>query len=143
LLPAAALDPAAAIGIYVMAGSGWCYRGMIHNGHPSEVLPLQWPEPESPLPAGAPIPPGYCQLGLALEPLSEIASKETSKVAVGEEYAKGVALNLFHFMESFGTGARAGDALLMPANVIDRWFTKFSERYRRDPDFFMRNVSKS
>ena len=45
--------------------------------------------------------------------------------------------------ESFGSGARAGDALLMPADVIDRWFAKFSERYRRDPDFFTRSVGKS
>lgn len=44
--------------------------------------------------------------------------------------------------ESFGTGGRAGDALIMPADVINRWFVKFSERYRRDPDFFTRSVSK-
>jgi len=44
--------------------------------------------------------------------------------------------------ESFGSGGRAGDALIMPTDVINRWFVKFSERYRRDPDFFTRSVSK-
>ena len=43
---------------------------MLHNGHPSEVMPLQWPEPESPLPAGAPFPPGYCQIGFSMESIS-------------------------------------------------------------------------
>jgi hypothetical protein len=36
------LDPAAALGLYVKAGpSEWLYRGCVHNGHPSEVMPLQ------------------------------------------------------------------------------------------------------
>lgn len=36
------LDPSAALGLYVKAGSSeWLYRGAVHNGHPSEVMPLQ------------------------------------------------------------------------------------------------------
>lgn len=142
LLPTTVLDPAAAIGIYVKHGVGWSYRGMIHNGHPSEVIPLQWPEPDTPLPAGSATPPGFCQLGFSMEAISELGEKETSKVSAGEDFAKAVALNLFHYIESFGSGGRAGDALIMPTDVINRWFVKFSERYRRDPDFFTRSVSK-
>mgnify|MGYP001807462531 CR=1 FL=1 len=36
------LDPSLALGLYVKCGtSDWLYRGCVHNGHPSEVMPLQ------------------------------------------------------------------------------------------------------
>jgi hypothetical protein len=36
------LDPSAALALYVKAGSSeWLYRGCVHNGHPSDVMPLQ------------------------------------------------------------------------------------------------------
>lgn len=36
------LDPSLALGLYLQCGSsGWLYRGCVHNGHPSEVMPLQ------------------------------------------------------------------------------------------------------
>ena len=36
------LDPSLALGLYVKSGgSDWQYRGAVHNGHPSEVMPLQ------------------------------------------------------------------------------------------------------
>ena len=36
------LDPSAAVGLYVKLGAGeWLYRGCVHNGHPTEVMPLQ------------------------------------------------------------------------------------------------------
>ena len=36
------LDPSAALGLYLKLGDGdWLYRGCIHNGHPTEVMPLQ------------------------------------------------------------------------------------------------------
>ena len=36
------LEPHLALGLYVRAGSSdWLYRGFVHSGHPSEVMPLQ------------------------------------------------------------------------------------------------------
>lgn len=36
------LDAASALGVYVKCGSSdWIYRGCVHAGHPSEVMPLQ------------------------------------------------------------------------------------------------------
>lgn len=39
------LDAQAALGLYVRCGAAgggeWAYRGCVHNGHPSEVIPLQ------------------------------------------------------------------------------------------------------
>ena len=39
------LDPNLALGLYVKVGNGeWEYRGCVHNSHPSEAMPLVWPD---------------------------------------------------------------------------------------------------
>ncbi|KAL6750646.1 hypothetical protein V8C86DRAFT_2798491 [Haematococcus lacustris] len=133
------LDPALAVGLYVRTGaSEWVYRGCCHAGHPSEVMPLQWPLPDSgPLPPG----PGVVQVGISIEPGVDIVNKEGSKLGAKEEFAKRVGMDLFRFMESFQTRAM-GDMIEVPANVLDRWFLKFSEKFRRDPDFLTRDKER-
>ena len=51
-----------------------------------------------------------------------------------------IALNLFQFLQSFSSGS-SQDSLAMPANLIDRWFTRFQEKFRKDPEFFMRHAA--
>lgn len=58
-----------------------------------------------------------------------------------EEFAKLVGVDLFRFMESFQKTA-VGDHLVVPANVLDRWFFRFQEKYRKDPDFLSRDKEK-
>ena len=53
-----------------------------------------------------------------------------------------MAMNLFHFMESYST-AGAGDHLVLPTNALERWFIKFDEKFKRDPDFLMHGGEKS
>ncbi|KXZ48058.1 hypothetical protein GPECTOR_30g153 [Gonium pectorale] len=60
-----------------------------------------------------------------------------SKVGAKEEFAKRVGLDLFRFLESFQT-QQMGDHIVVPANALDRWFVRFSEKFRRDPDFLTR-----
>ena len=76
-------------------------------------------------------------VGVSAEPLNELLAKESAKMGAREDFAKRVAFNLFRFMESFSSKA-AGDQLVVPGNVIDRWFTRFQEKFRRDPDFLAR-----
>jgi hypothetical protein len=39
------LDATMALGLYIKVGTGeWQYRGCVHAGHPSEAMPLVWPE---------------------------------------------------------------------------------------------------
>ena len=38
-------------------------------------------------------------------------------------------MDLFRFMESFSS-VQYGDKLVVPADVIDRWFVKFSTKFR-------------
>lgn len=44
-------------------------------------------------------------------------------------------------MESFNEGT-LGDRLLLPSNVLERWFKRFDEKFRRDPDFLMHHGEK-
>lgn len=133
------LPPDMALGVYVKTGlSEWVYRGCVHAGHPSEVMPIQWPQPDSgPVPPG----PGAAQIGISIEPGAEIIHKEGSKVGAKEDFAKRVGMDLFRYMESFQTQAM-GDHIIVPANVLDRWFIKFSDKFRRDPDFLTRDTNK-
>ena len=116
------LDPSAAVGLYVKLGGGeWLYRGCVHNGHPTEVMPLQvggggrrrrgvvcstlcshqlfntfpslqWPVSEQ----GFLTPtPGAVQIGVSIEPGSEIIHKEGSKLGAREDFAKRVGMDLF------------------------------------------------
>lgn len=127
-----------ALGLYVqLGGAGWSYRGFVSNDHPSDVLPLQWPIPESNTPNLVAVP-GHVQIGVSLEPYEELVQKEGGKLKAKETFAKAVALNLFHFMESFGGVGQQANQLVVPTDCIDRWFMKFSQRFRRDPDFLTR-----
>lgn len=58
------LPPGAALALYISVGGGdWMYRGYVSAEHPSEVLPLQWPELGNVQPTAS--------LGVSLEPAGE------------------------------------------------------------------------
>ena len=59
-----------------------------------------------------------------------------------QEFAKRVGMDLFRFLESFST-QRVSDAILMPTDALDKWFIKFSNKFKRDPDFLTRANEKS
>ena len=49
-----------------IGGADWSYRGYVSNSHPSDVLPLSWPEPDAStqqqLAGLAALPPGFAQV---------------------------------------------------------------------------------
>lgn len=61
------------------------------------------------------------QLGIALEPAAELAAKEGSRLGDRLDYARRVGQDLHRFLASFATATTpSGDALVMPANALDR-----------------------
>ena len=99
-------------------------------------MPLSWPEPPS---SGAPVTPGFAQIGVSLEPLAAAAAKEGAKLGAKEEFCKRVGMDLFQYMQSFGgVGSVGPDKLLVPANVLDQWYNRIESRLRRDPEFLTR-----
>ncbi len=51
-----------------------CYRGFVSNSHPSEVMPLQWPE----VGPSFILQPGAVQLGVSIEPQGLLSAFRTS-----------------------------------------------------------------
>ncbi|KAL4858716.1 Protein Hikeshi [Chlorella vulgaris] len=133
------LPPDMGLALYVsIGGADWSYRGFVSNTNPSDVLPLSWPDPPDGVPPG-PRPPGFAQIGVSLEPLAALQEKLCSKLGSREDFAKRVGLDLFNFMQSFGgVQAVGGDKLLVPANILDHWYARLSNRLRRDPDWLTR-----
>ncbi|KAK9835875.1 hypothetical protein WJX74_009968 [Apatococcus lobatus] len=90
--PIPELSDTSALGLYLsLGGQSWQYRGFVSNQHPSEVMPLQWPE----VGPTFVLQPGAVQLGVSIEPLAELLQKEGSKLAGKQEYARRVAVSLF------------------------------------------------
>eukprot|EP00238_Polyblepharides_amylifera_P013997 CAMPEP_0196578166 /NCGR_PEP_ID=MMETSP1081-20130531/7118_1 /TAXON_ID=36882 /ORGANISM="Pyramimonas amylifera, Strain CCMP720" /LENGTH=92 /DNA_ID=CAMNT_0041897291 /DNA_START=595 /DNA_END=873 /DNA_ORIENTATION=+ len=87
------------------------------------------------------------QIGVTLEPLAKAAQREELVAGSKEDFAKRVAVDLFRFMESFhdtNTGAsvsQLGGSLVIPADCLDKWFTKFQHKFRRDPEFLTRQTN--
>jgi len=50
-----------------------------------------------------------------------------------------IAEDLFNFMQSFDTGGASGNqTMVVPANIFDRWWKRFENKLRRDPNFFLK-----
>ena len=91
---------------------------------------------------------GGARIGVSIEPRAELEHKEAARLGKKEEFAKRVALDLFRYLESFNQGGGhvaqiSNDHLVVPANFLDRWFTKFQHKFRRDPDFLTRQTEKA
>mmetsp|Transcript_58564 Transcript_58564/g.186703 ORF Transcript_58564/g.186703 Transcript_58564/m.186703 type:complete len:192 (-) Transcript_58564:10-585(-) len=136
-----ALPPGAALSLFVSVGGGvFDYRGSVSNTRPSETIQCSWPEPAGLVQQGEPI---HAQIGIRVESEAEAAEKIGQRVGAKEDFAKRVAMDLFRFMESFqGSVPQLPNMLVVPTNVLDRWFTKFQDKFRRDPDFLTRAAEK-
>lgn len=78
---------------------------------------------------------------LCLMAAAEVLQREGTKLASRQEFAKRVAMDLFRYMESFNKGV-SGDMLVLPTNCLERWFMKFDDKFRRNPDFLMQTGEK-
>lgn len=54
--------------------------------------------------------------------------------------AQKIAQDLYNFMLSFDTGGATGNqTMTVPTNIFDRWWRRFENKLRRDPNFFLKN----
>ena len=83
-------------------------------------------------------------IGLSVEPLSQVqnvAAASNSTTDQRLQVAQHIALDLFRFMQSFDTGGGSGpqqQLMTVPKNIFDRWYQRFENRFRRDPNFFLK-----
>jgi len=115
----------------------WIYLGAISNNVPSNTFPVRWP-------ASFVTQPFQAQLGITLEPSTEILKKASPIPPQDEEYrlfAKFIADDLFRFMESFNKQADArNELLLIPTKVLDMWYERFNSKFKHDPFFWTRKT---
>ncbi|KAG6523671.1 hypothetical protein ZIOFF_013536 [Zingiber officinale] len=76
----------------------------------------------------------FAKIGVSVEDLASlppVADAGAEKKA--ERLALRVGENLFNFMQSFC--GIDGSRLVVPMDILDRWFKKFQERARKDPSY--------
>jgi protein Hikeshi len=121
-----------ALCLYVsLGGTEWAFRGHVSNAHPSEVLPLHWPDPPD---VGVPASPGWAKLGISLEPLAEASAKDDAKLGAKQDFARRIGIDLFNYLQSFPG---------VPPdlrNALDKWFERINRKFRLDPDFLQRQA---
>ncbi|KAI3784419.1 hypothetical protein L1987_43518 [Smallanthus sonchifolius] len=116
-----------ALAVYIQSpGSPFLFVGAVTLTRPSAVLSLPWPEPAEAAPLSA-------KIGVSVEDLASLPSLDVAAEKKIERLAMKVGENLFNFMQSF-CGVD-GSKLVVPMDILDRWFKKFQERAKRDPEY--------
>ena len=137
LLNSFSLPADKALAVYIQSpGSPFLFCGAVTLSRPSAVLSLPWPEPgsggEMRLTASGDAPLS-AKIGVSVEDLAALPSLDVAAEKRIERLAMKVGENLFNFMQSF-CGVD-GSKLVVPMDILDRWFKKFRERAKRDPEY--------
>ncbi|OAY82682.1 hypothetical protein ACMD2_16834 [Ananas comosus] len=101
---------------------------------PRTTTPTPPPIPRRPLNGGG--GGGGAKIGVAVEDAAALPPATAAEEAAGrraERVAMRVGENLFNYMQSF-CGVD-GSRLVVPMDILDRWFRKFQERARKDPSY--------
>lgn len=129
------LPPDKALAVYIQSpGSPFLFCGAVTLTRPSAVLSLAWPEPGGQMQLTAPdSTPLSAKIGVSVEDLASLPSLDVVAEKRIERLAMKVGENLFNFMQSF-CGVD-GSKLIVPMDILDRWFKKFQEKAKRDPEY--------
>ncbi|KAG6532124.1 hypothetical protein ZIOFF_005962 [Zingiber officinale] len=141
LAVASSFPPSKALAVYFQPpGHPFLFCGAVHPARPSALLSLPWPDPseEPPIPDPNPNPLqlalASAKIGVSVEGLASLPPVAyTSAEKKAERLALRVGENLFNFMQSFC--GIDGSRLVVPMDILDRWFKKFQERARKDPNY--------
>lgn len=121
--------------------TGFALLGAVTAEQPSAVLATGWSENVQIAEMSSAPAPTAITFGLSLEPIENMFNigAVQSRVEQGKLHvARKIAGDLFRYMQSFDTGA-AAQHLVVPNNIFDRWFQRFENRFRRDPNFFLKS----
>nr|XP_043629513.1 protein Hikeshi [Erigeron canadensis] len=134
------LPPDKALAVYIQSpGSPFVFVGAVTLTRPSAVLSLQWPDAAAVDGGGGGLltspdaPPLSAKIGVSVEDLAALPSLDVSAEKKIQRMAMKVGENLFNFMQSF-CGVD-GSKLVVPMDILDRWFKKFQDRSKRDPEY--------
>ena len=111
---------------------------------PSEIMRTGWSEHDQFLA----IPPALqssvtITIGVSIEPVDSIQNLALSNTANHSKrplVAQKIARDLYNFMQSFDTGGAVGNQqMVVPQNIFERWWKRFENKSKRDPNFFLKN----
>ena len=119
--------------------TGFELLGTLTPDRQSGVFRTGWGTNEqiSNLPVGGGGPAVMVTIGVSIESLVEVKNQTVDTWDNRLFVAQKIANDLFHYMQSFDSGNQSGQ-LQVPTFVFDRWLQRFEARYRRDPNFFMK-----
>ncbi|KAK9902356.1 hypothetical protein M0R45_001595 [Rubus argutus] len=104
-----------ALAVYIQSpGSAFFFCGAVTVARPSAVLALPWPEPGGQLQLTADAAPLSAKIGVSVEDLATLPSLDVT----AEKRIERLAMKL-----------------VVPMDILDRWFKKFQERAKRDPEY--------
>lgn len=125
------------------ASTGFALLGALTAAKPSAVFPTGWSENEQLIELLQTSSSLILTIGLSLEPVSNL--QNLGACPNGSDHklfvAQKIAADLFCFMQSFDTTGGAGGHMVVPTNIFDRWYQRFENRFRRDPNFFLKAAS--
>ena len=155
LLPGTSLPPNMGAVIYWQASSqttatGFQVLGALTQNRPSGIYRTGWAQNES-IQSLSNSSGGIINItiGISLEPLESISNLnllEQSGVEDRTNTAKGIAMDLFNYLQSFddtGSSSSRPGWMTVPNNIFDRWMQRFQNKSRLDPNFFMKNNGNS
>lgn len=118
----------------VPALQNWQLLGTVFAEKPSAIFRTAWPT--HPDVVGQPV----LQLGVSIEPLDNVKNLgiEASGLEERKAFALKIAMDLFNYMTSFSTSTNQA-YMTIPTNLLDKWMERFEAKYRRDPNFMLKN----
>ena len=125
--------------------TGFELLGVLTPDRPSRIFYTGWGEHTQMI--SVTTTPVVLTIGLSLEPTNNIENLAgTTTDDAGNvqrlqnrlSVARNIGADLFGFMQSFDTGTAGANNIVVPANIFDRWFQRFSNRLNRNPNFFLK-----
>eukprot|EP01100_Stratorugosa_tubuloviscum_P004049 TRINITY_DN1998_c0_g1_i1.p1 TRINITY_DN1998_c0_g1~~TRINITY_DN1998_c0_g1_i1.p1 ORF type:complete len:192 (+),score=94.89 TRINITY_DN1998_c0_g1_i1:76-651(+) len=120
--------------------SEWGVAAVVTNQIPSVIVHLKWTlELISNL-----IPNATLNIGIKISRIETIATLKLNPYATTFDetplFAKGIAFELFNYLQSFAKQTPQGELVILEAGVVDRWFKRFEQKWQFDPNFWRKNI---
>ena len=120
------------------AATGYELLGAMAPQKPSAIFQTGWAEHEQLVEISSTGVPVNVTIAVSIEPLNNIENitrKPERRLFVAQK----VAMDLFKFLQSFDSGTGGLGNMVVPTNIFDRWLQRFENKFRRDPNFFLRS----
>eukprot|EP01101_Sappina_pedata_P013416 TRINITY_DN9681_c0_g1_i1.p1 TRINITY_DN9681_c0_g1~~TRINITY_DN9681_c0_g1_i1.p1 ORF type:complete len:192 (+),score=39.15 TRINITY_DN9681_c0_g1_i1:22-597(+) len=119
----------------------WQLISGVSNSCPSSTQYVFWSDEEAALLRQA----NCAQLLLSIEPEATLQEKLGQRFIMGDHlqlFARGIAVEIFNYLGSFAKMTPQGDLVILESSALDKWFKRFQEKYKHDPNYIMSLIRK-